>query len=325
MSIASGFSRSCKTITRGAQAPPLPPGDVRPPFRDQSLHSPGGRGHRRFGAHMASGHAEGKPADARRGAQYSTWSTAGSERPRFPNIIGILTETSAIRRDQHSVHATQSATESWWPSAAGRMAHAPVGRVLDAAKRAILDFASRTARRTLQMYVMGRDGIKWGNADHWTFSPIAWSAGGRLEAAAVVVAANPPSARRARRRRTRRRGGATRTLHGVTTPRCAIARLHPAVEPGRLGRRRLVNTLTRPSHVTRDGRVHRAGKQSRPIVRRQTAQAFRPNSWTCRAQGSCRTTPYAGRHADRRTTSRAHAGVQMRRQFDRILDAFDGR
>ncbi len=62
------------------------------------------------------------------------------------------------------------------------------------ANRAILDFASRYRETNLyRIYQMGRDEVKWGSEDHWTFTPHKTA---KVEQAAcgtwtVPTAANP--------------------------------------------------------------------------------------------------------------------------------------
>jgi hypothetical protein len=153
-----------------------------PPFRDPfnyNFHPGAVAGIDVVGAHMAMRFiAEGKPGvTQRRGAPYSTWFNGGIRTTaHFHNIIGILTETIG-NPGPISIPfvANRQIGDSnlWWPIKPQAEWHMRQSIEYSmTADRAILDFASRYREVNLyNMYVMGRDGIKWGNEDHWTFTP----------------------------------------------------------------------------------------------------------------------------------------------------------
>ena len=155
-----------------------------PPFRDPfnyNFHPYAVAGIDVVGAMMLERFImEGKPGvTQRRGAPYSTWFNGGIRTTaHFHNIIGILTETignpTPMAQGIPFIASKQIGDSNlWWP-----IAPQPVWHMRQSveysmtANRAILDYASRYRERVLyNIYVMGRDAIKWGNEDHWTFTP----------------------------------------------------------------------------------------------------------------------------------------------------------
>ncbi len=140
--------------------------------------------------------AEGKPGvTSRRGASYSTWWNGGFRTTAyFHNQIGILTEAIGNPTPTSIPFTTRFAigdSNMWWPIPPQEVWH--FRQSIDysiTADRAIMDFASRYRETLLyRIYEMGRDEIKWGSEDHWTFTP--------HELARVqeqVAAANPAAA-----------------------------------------------------------------------------------------------------------------------------------
>jgi len=123
---------------------------------------------------------EGKPGVVNtKGQNYSTWWNGGLRTTAyFHNQIGILTETignptpASIPFD-----ARFSIPEASWywqipPVAQGQWHFRQSIEYSITANRAVLDFASRYREVNLyRIYSMGRDEIKWGSEDHWTFTP----------------------------------------------------------------------------------------------------------------------------------------------------------
>ncbi|MGE5837659.1 MAG: M14 metallopeptidase family protein, partial [Acidobacteriota bacterium] len=153
-----------------------------PPFRDPfnyNFHPGAVAGIDVVGAQMAMRFiAEGKPGvTQRRGAPYSTWFNGGIRTTaHFHNIIGILTETIGNPAPISIPFIPERQigdSNLWWPIKPQAEWHMRQSIEYSmTANRAILDFASRYRETNLyNIYVMGRDGIKWGNEDHWTFTP----------------------------------------------------------------------------------------------------------------------------------------------------------
>ena len=121
---------------------------------------------------------EGKPGVVnRKGQPYSTWWNGGFRTTAyFHNQIGILTETIGSP-DPSSIpfepRFTIPDSSWWWPIQPQSVWH--FRQSIDysiTANRAVLDFASRYRETLLyRIYQMGRDEIKWGSEDHWTFTP----------------------------------------------------------------------------------------------------------------------------------------------------------
>jgi hypothetical protein len=153
-----------------------------PPFRDPfnyNFHPYAVAGIDVVGSMMAERFLmEGKPGvTSRRGAPYSTWFNGGIRTTaHFHNIIGILTETigNPAPISIPFLPARQLGDSNiWWPIGPQQTWHMRQSVEYSmTANRAILDYASRYRERVLyNMYVMGRDERKWGNEDHWTFTP----------------------------------------------------------------------------------------------------------------------------------------------------------
>ena len=122
--------------------------------------------------------AEDKPGvTQRKGAPYSTWFNGGIRTTaHFHNIIGILTETIGNPTPQSIpfVASKQLGDSSlWWPIAPQQVWHFRQSIEYSmTANRAILDYASKYRETSLfNIYAMGRDEIRWGSEDHWTFTP----------------------------------------------------------------------------------------------------------------------------------------------------------
>src|SRR6185503_3484309 len=153
-----------------------------PPFRDPfnyNFHPYAVAGIDVVGSMMAERFImEGKPGvTSRRGAPYSTWFNGGIRTTaHFHNIIGILTETIGNPTPiSIPFLASKQLGDSnlWWPIGPQTTWH--MRQSIDysmTANRAILDYASRYRERVLyNMHVMGRDEVKWGSEDHWTYTP----------------------------------------------------------------------------------------------------------------------------------------------------------
>ena len=133
-----------------------------------------GVGHGRRGSSRKASPA----SSTRKGASYSTWWNGGLRTTAyFHNQIGILTETIGNPTPTSiPFNPTQFAVPNsswWWPIAPQQVWH--FRQSIDysiTANRAVLDFASRYRETNLyRIYQMGSDKIKWGNEDHWTFTP----------------------------------------------------------------------------------------------------------------------------------------------------------
>lgn len=121
---------------------------------------------------------EGKPGVVNRKAQtYSTWWNGGFRTTAyFHNQIGILTETIG-EPDPISVPFTTrfaiGDSSDWFPITPQAVWH--YRQSIDysvTANKAVIDYASRFREELLyRIYEMGRDEIKWGSTDHWTFTP----------------------------------------------------------------------------------------------------------------------------------------------------------
>lgn len=171
-----------------------------PPFRDPFnyfFHPGVPAGIDLVGSAMATRFiAEGKPGvTCRRGSSYSTWWNGGFRTTAyFHNQIGILTETIGNPTPTSIPFVTRFAigdSNMWWPIPPQEVWH--FRQSIDysiTADRAIMDFASRYREAVLyRIYEMGRDEIKWGSEDHWTFTPHEVE-----RAQAQLAAAAPPAA-----------------------------------------------------------------------------------------------------------------------------------
>jgi hypothetical protein len=320
-----------------------------PPFRDPFnyfFHPGVPAGIDLVGSAMATRFiAEGKPGvTSRKGSTYSTWWNGGFRTTAyFHNQIGILTETIGNPTPQSIPFTTRFAigdSSMWWPIQPQEVWH--FRQSIDysiTADRAILDYASRYREEVLyRIYEMGRDEIKWGSEDHWTFTPHKLE---RIQA--QVAAATPPAEAPAGGRGGGRggagggggRGGAgavgpalyaALTTKDLRDPRGFII---PSNQDDFGNATRFVNALFK-SGITilrATAPFTAAGKQypaNSYVVK--TAQAFRPHVMDMfepqdhpddiAYPGATPTPPYD----DAGWTLAFQMGVQ----FDRILDAFDG-
>ncbi len=285
--------------------------------------------------------AEGKPGVvSRKGASYSTWWNGGFRTTAyFHNQIGILTEAIGNPTPISIPFTTRFAigdSNMWWPIPPQEVWH--FRQSIDysiTADRAILDFASRYRETVLyRIYEMGRDEIKWGSEDHWTFTPH------KLERiAAQVAAAAPPAAAGAAGGRGGAGGGGGRGGSGggpalyaaLTTKELRDPRgfIIPSNQDEFGSATRFVNALIKSGitvmRATAPFTV--AGKQypaNSYVVK--TAQAFRPHVMDMfepqdhpddiAYPGAAPTPPY--------DVAGWTLAYQMGVQFDRILDGFDG-
>ena len=284
----------------------------------------------------------------RRGAPYSTWFNGGIRTTaHFHNIIGILTETignpDADRAFRSCASRQLGDSNLWWPikPQAGWHMRQSVEYSMTA-NRAILDYASRYRERVLyNIYVMGRDEMKWGSEDHWTFTPHEMAR--RAGRAGRAGASRQRDSRRgsalqgaaaAAGRRWRRTGRRPRTqcpLRGADGAGAArSARIHPAAESARLRHRDAIREHAdqgRHHDPSRDRAVHR-GRQEYPansyVVK--SAQAFRPHVMDMfEPQDHPDDIAYPGAPPTAPYDSTGYTlAFQMGVQFDRILDGFDG-
>src|SRR3982751_7135407 len=121
--------------------------------------------------------AEDKPgAGMRSSATYSTWYNGGLRTSTyFHNMIGLLTEIigNPTPIDIPLVPTTQLPHGDLpFPIAPQPWHFRQSIEYSITANRAVLDFASRYREvNNYRIYSMGRDEIKWGSEDHWTFTP----------------------------------------------------------------------------------------------------------------------------------------------------------
>ncbi len=121
--------------------------------------------------------AEGKGGSAQRtGANYSTWWNGGLRTiTYFHNMIGLLTEIigSPTPIEIPLIADKQLPTGDWPLPVPPQTWHYRQSIDYDVTNnRAILDYASRNRETLLyNFYVMGRDSIHNGSADHWTITP----------------------------------------------------------------------------------------------------------------------------------------------------------
>jgi hypothetical protein len=289
--------------------------------------------------------AEGMPGvTSRKGASYSTWWNGGFRTTAyFHNQIGILTEAIGNPTPQSIPFTTRFAigdSNMWWPIPPQEVWH--FRQSIDysiTANRAVMDFASRFRENTLyRIYEMGRDEIKWGSQDHWTFTPHeleriqAQVAAATPPAAAAPAAAGRGAAAGGGRGGGGRGGGGGPALYAALTtkelrdPRGFII---PSNQDDFGTATRFVNALIKSGitvlRATAPFTV--AGKQypaNSYVVK--TAQAFRPHVMDMfEPQDHPDDIPYPGAAP---TPPYDDAGwtlaFQMGVQFDRILDGFDG-
>jgi hypothetical protein len=320
-----------------------------PPFRDPFnyfFHPMLPAGIDLVGSAMATRFiSEGKPGVVtRKGASYSTWWNGGVRTTAyFHNQIGILTEAIGNPTPTSIPFTTRFAigdSSIWWPIPPQQVWH--FRQSIDysiTADKAILDYASRYREASLyRIYQMGRDEIKWGSEDHWTFTPHEMERIQAQVAAATPAAAAPAVDARGGGGGGRGGGGGGRGGGGgpalwaalrtkeLRDPRGYII---PSNQDDFGSATRFVNALFKSGvkimRATAPFTV--AGKQypaNSYIVK--TAQAFRPHVLDMfEPQDHPDDIPYAGASP---TPPYDVAGwtlaYQMGVQFDRILDGFDG-
>jgi hypothetical protein len=288
---------------------------------------------------------EGKPGVVNtKGASYSTWWNGGLRTTAyFHNQIGILTETIGNPTPSSIPFNARFAIpeKSWfWQIPPQRWHFRQSIDYSITANRAVLDFASRYREVNLfRIYSMGRDEIKWGSEDHWTFTPH------KMERICGQLAASPPPAPAGGRAGGGGRGGggrgggsgpcanvdATALYTALRAPALRDPRgyIMPSDAPDFGAAVRFVNALIK-SGVT----VHRAtapftvaGKQypaNSLIVK--SAQAFRPHVMDMfEPQDHPDDIPYPGAPPTRPYDNAGYTlAFQMGVEFDRILDGFDG-
>jgi hypothetical protein len=295
---------------------------------------------------------EGKPGvTQRRGASYSTWFNGGLRTTaHFHNMIGILTETIG-NPDPINIPFLankQMGDSNLWMPIKPQEWH--MRQSIDysmTSNRAILDYASRYRERVLyNIYRMGADEMKWGNEDHWTFTPHEMArvqaelvASGKVTQPSVIPGA--ASTMGFGGRGGRGGGGAggfgggraagPDPLHvALTTPalRDPRAFILPSDQPDFGTATKFVNTLMKTG-IT----IHRAtaaftvNAKSYPagsyVVK--TAQAFRPHVMDMfEPQDHPDDIPYAGGPPTAPYDSTGYTlAFTMGVQFDRILDGFD--
>ena len=295
---------------------------------------------------------EGKPGVvSRAGASYSTWWNGGLRTTAyFHNQIGILTETignptpgQAIPFNENFHIRTES---SWFPITPQAWKFRQSVDYSITANRAVLDYASRYRETLLyRIFTMGKDNIKWGNEDHWTFTPHRLEKVRAAATAAMPPAPAPDPAAAGGRgaggggggRGGGGRGGGRGGVSGnplyaaYTTPvnRDPRGFIMPSDAPDFGSSIRFVNALIK-SGIT----VHRAtaaftvaGKQypaNSLIVK--TAQAFRPHVMDMfEPQDHPDDFPYPGAPPTRPYDVAGWTlAFTMGVKFDRILDGFDG-
>ena len=274
--------------------------------------------------------AEGKPGVTQRaGANYSTWWNGGLRTTAyFHNQLGILTETigNPTPMSIPFVRSRQIGDSNlFWP-----IPPQPVWRMRQSieysmtANRAILDFASRYRETVLfNIYQMGRDAIRWGNEDHWTFTP--------HETAALEASARGAGAAGRGAGNGGRGGGADPLYAAMRAPERRDPRgfILPASQPDFGTATRFVNALIKTGvDVHRATAAFSVAGKSYPagsyVVK--AAQAFRPHVMDMfEPQDHPDDIPYPGASP---TPPYDNAGYtlafQMGVEFDRILDPFDG-
>jgi hypothetical protein len=313
-----------------------------PPFRDPfnyNFHPGIPAGIDLIGSIMATRFIEeGKPGvTSRKASSYSTWWNGGFRTTAyFHNQIGILTETIGNPTPTSIPFTTRFAvgdSSAWWPIAPQDVWH--FRQSIDysiTANRAVLDFASRYREtNNFRIYSMGRDEIKWGSEDHWTFTPHEVErVQAQLNAGAPVAAAGA-AGRGGGGGGGRGGGGGGPALYAALTtkelrdPRGFIM---PSDQPDFGNAVRFVNALIKSGiKVERARAAFTVAGKSYPagslIVR--TAQAFRPHVMDMfEPQDHPDDIPYPGAAPTRPYDNAGYTlAFQMGVQFDRILDAFD--
>lgn len=309
-----------------------------PPFRDPfnyNFHPAVPAGIDVVGSMMAQRFiAEGKPGvTSRQGSNYSTWWNGGLRTTAyFHNQIGLLTETigSPDPISVPFVPTRQIGSSSlWFPIRPQDQWH--FRQSIDysmTANRAVLDYASRYREVNLfNIYRMGRDEIRWGSEDHWTFKPHA------LERAQQASRAGPPgtSSSTATTGRATVKATENAVYRALTTPDARDPRgfILPSNQPDFGTATKFVNALikngvtvlraTAPFDV--HGKPYPAGSY---VIK--TAQAFRPHVMDMfEPQDHPDDIPFPGAPPNRPYDNAGYTlAMQMGVQFDRVLDAFDG-
>jgi hypothetical protein len=298
---------------------------------------------------------EGKPGVvSRAGASYSTWWNGGLRTTAyFHNQIGILTETIGNPTPGVNIPFNENfhlrTESSWFPITPQAWKFRQSVDYSITANRAVLDYASRYRETLLyRIYTMGKDNIRWGNEDHWTFTPHRLEKVRAAATAAMPPAPAPDPAAAGRGAggggggrggggggggRGGGRGGVTgNALYAAyTTPvnRDPRGFIMPSDAPDFGSSVRFVNALIK-SGIT----VHRAtapftvaGKQypaGSLVVK--TAQAFRPHVMDMfEPQDHPDDFPYPGAPPTRPYDVAGWTlAFTMGVKFDRILDGFDG-
>jgi hypothetical protein len=291
--------------------------------------------------------SEGKAGvTERKGMSYSTWFNGGLRTTsHFHNMIGILTETIGNPTPISIPFVTQyqiGDSNIYWPIAPQAEWHfrQSIDYVVSA-NRAIVDYASRYRESVLyDIYWMGRDEIKWGSEDHWTFTPHRM-AKVQAELVAKGVIATPsqiPGAASTMTAGGGQRGGGGGQRAG-TSPlydamrtkdlRDARGYILPADQADFATATKFVNALIKTGIS-----IHRAtapfsvnGKQypaNSYVVK--TAQAFRPHVLDMfEPQDHPDDIPYPGGPPTPPYDATGYTlAYQMGVKFDRVLDGFDG-
>jgi Zinc carboxypeptidase len=282
---------------------------------------------------------EGKPGVVNRDAQsYSTWWNGGYRTTAyFHNQIGILTETIGSPNPSSVPFVTRFAIgnmSNWFPITPQAVWH--FRQSIDysiTANRAVLDFASRYRETLLyRIYEMGRDEIKYGSEDHWTFTPHELS---RVEAE-VGGGAGAGGGRGGGRGGGgfggRGGGGNGQAIYDALTTKAlrdprgfimpsdqpdfdnAVAFVNALIKSG-------ITVLRATAPFTVQGKAYPAGSL---VVK--TAQAFRPHVMDMfEPQDYPDDFAYPGAPPTRPYDDAGYTlAFQMGVTFDRILDGFDG-
>jgi hypothetical protein len=299
-----------------------PPGTVMfaPPFREpfnyvfdplipSSIDLVGAAMHARFAL-------EGKPGvTMRKGSTYSAWWNGGLRTTAyFHNQIGLLTETIGSPTPINIPFVPDKQLPSAdlpYPIAPQRWRFRQSIEYSLTANRAVLDAASRYRETLLfNIYAMGRNAIRRGSEDTWTFSP--------RRLAAVRASAG--------------RGTASlRAYEQLKTPNLRDPRgyILPADQPDFLTATKFVDALLKTGVTVHrataafsvNGRTYPAGSF---VVK--TAQAFRPHVLDMfEPQDHPDDIPYPGGPPNPPYDSAGWTlAFQMGVKFDRVLDGFDG-
>jgi hypothetical protein len=311
-----------------------------PPFRDPfnyNFHPAVPAGIDVVGSMMAQRFiAEGKPGvTSRLGSNYSTWWNGGLRTTAyFHNQIGLLTETigSPDPISVPFVAGRQLGSSSlWFPIRPQDQWH--FRQSIDysiTANRAVLDYASRYREVNLfNIYRMGRDEIRWGSEDHWTFRPHALERAQQASPAGPTGAATTPSAAMPGRAAVKATDNVV--YRALTAPEARDPRgfILSANQPDFGTAVKFVNALIKngvtvlraiaPFNV--HGKAYPAGSY---VV--ETAQAFRPHVMDMfEPQDYPDDFPFPGAPPSHPYDNAGYTlAMQMGVQFDRVIDAFDG-